>query len=427
MSNDQPTKSNWAEKTSAVSNVLQNIQLQELHTTLRATGALQAEKLQLELNEQQVKDREDRLREHLWQMEQAFQGVLRDSAVTPCTTYILAKQAQGLLARFGVTTASFHLFNDKDRLGQFFNRLQQALEDSQNKLSVYQKSEAEQFLRYQSEAQSLEKAIADQQAAHQRRDNLRAKLKEWQQQKIGLARELQQLNESFTTQKQAEAAERPRPIRHAIKIVFAVPLGAIAVSSGLAAVVFILISLYDLGPGESWGNPLEPFGNAVLAGLVAILFAFPLGVMFPKRKSETIGQQIKALEAKISKTDAEIADVQSQITACGEEDEETKLAALLKQKQEREAFMLQFRQTNNLPLEDQSGVTSAMALPEVQALAHDPLQQKIAAIKLYREQNPGIGLAEAKEAVEALMDRSGANRQTDDPRQRDLWNLSQNK
>ena len=37
--------------------------------------------------------------------------------------------------------------------------------------------------------------------------------------------------------------------------------------------------------------------------------------------------------------------------------------------------------------------------PEVRRMAQDP-QQKIAAIKLHRQQNPGMGLAEAKEDVE---------------------------
>jgi hypothetical protein len=37
--------------------------------------------------------------------------------------------------------------------------------------------------------------------------------------------------------------------------------------------------------------------------------------------------------------------------------------------------------------------------PEVQCLAKDP-NQKIAAIKLHREQNPGLGLAEAKAELE---------------------------
>jgi hypothetical protein len=37
--------------------------------------------------------------------------------------------------------------------------------------------------------------------------------------------------------------------------------------------------------------------------------------------------------------------------------------------------------------------------PEVQMLARDP-QQKIAAIKRYRQEHPGAGLAEAKERIE---------------------------
>jgi hypothetical protein len=57
-------KPNWTDKATLASNVLQNIQLQEVHSTLRAVGALQAEKLRLELNEQQTKEREDQLREH---------------------------------------------------------------------------------------------------------------------------------------------------------------------------------------------------------------------------------------------------------------------------------------------------------------------------------------------------------------------------
>ena len=39
--------------------------------------------------------------------------------------------------------------------------------------------------------------------------------------------------------------------------------------------------------------------------------------------------------------------------------------------------------------------------PEVQLLARDP-SKKIAAIKLHREQNPGLGLADATQEVEDL-------------------------
>jgi hypothetical protein len=41
--------------------------------------------------------------------------------------------------------------------------------------------------------------------------------------------------------------------------------------------------------------------------------------------------------------------------------------------------------------------------PEVERLASDP-KEKIAAIKLYREQNPGVGLAEAKSKIEAFIE-----------------------
>jgi hypothetical protein len=42
--------------------------------------------------------------------------------------------------------------------------------------------------------------------------------------------------------------------------------------------------------------------------------------------------------------------------------------------------------------------------PEVERLASDP-RTKIQAIKLYRDQNPGVGLAEAKTKIEALFER----------------------
>jgi hypothetical protein len=45
--------------------------------------------------------------------------------------------------------------------------------------------------------------------------------------------------------------------------------------------------------------------------------------------------------------------------------------------------------------------------PEVEQLARDP-GTKIAAIKLYREQNPGVGLAEAKAKIEEFYEKDKA-------------------
>ncbi len=49
-----------------------------------------------------------------------------------------------------------------------------------------------------------------------------------------------------------------------------------------------------------------------------------------------------------------------------------------------------------LPPPPKSGMSS-----ELEQMARDP-SQKIAAIKLYREENPGVGLREAKERIEAF-------------------------
>jgi hypothetical protein len=50
-------------------------------------------------------------------------------------------------------------------------------------------------------------------------------------------------------------------------------------------------------------------------------------------------------------------------------------------------------------LKHQGVVLPSRLSPEVQQLTKDP-NQKIAAIKLHREQNPGLSLAEAKEEIE---------------------------
>ena len=51
------------------------------------------------------------------------------------------------------------------------------------------------------------------------------------------------------------------------------------------------------------------------------------------------------------------------------------------------------------PAIDMSAPVPSDLSPEVQMMARDP-QQKIAAIKLYRQEHPGTGLAAAKERVE---------------------------
>ena len=105
---------------------------------------------------------------------------------------------------------------------------------------------------------------------------------------------------------------------------------------------------------------LEFSDYAFIAVIVAV---FAGGAAFTKRREidlRRLERQLKALEQKLD--------------------------ALLK------------HQGIQLPPPPPSGLS-----PEVEQLARDP-STKIAAIKLYREQNPGVGLAEAKAKIEEFYD-----------------------
>jgi len=80
-------------------------------------------------------------------------------------------------------------------------------------------------------------------------------------------------------------------------------------------------------------------------------------------------------------------DVKVQLLALQMRELNKKLDALLK------------HQGIEMPPPPKSGLS-----PEVELLAGDP-QTKIAAIKRYREENPGTGLREAKEKIEAFYNR----------------------
>ncbi len=77
-------------------------------------------------------------------------------------------------------------------------------------------------------------------------------------------------------------------------------------------------------------------------------------------------------------------DVNMQILALQMRELQKKLDALLR------------HQGIEVPPPSASGLS-----PEVELLAADP-RSKIAAIKLYRQENPGAGLCEAKEIIEAF-------------------------
>lgn len=392
MSDGQPTKPNWVEKTSAVSNVLQNIQLQELHTTLRATGALQAETLQRELNERQVAEREDRLREHVWQMDTALDALLRNGSVLPCAVFVLAKQTQDSLAQFRVNTASFRQVTDKDRLGQFFNRLQQACESAASKMTEDQRKNADTYLRCQSELPGLDDLIKRQELfilydnATKSADASRMKLNQ--------------------LQKAAPSSQPPNAVS--------------LLSMGIGFVGFLTWWQYDIPPWPFWA------GCFVVA-------AIAVGAKDDKQPRATDDKQPSLSEEEQEELEDAKSDVDFANDAVALFDpqhtwDDAKRRALtvereqllqkygvkdlqeLKTLRQRHiSFMVEFEQANGLTTDESPGVTWNQSIaqtvgsglsPEVQELARHA-DKKLSAIMLYQKQT-GVSLAEAKAAVEAF-------------------------
>lgn len=353
--------------------------------------------MHLVLSEQQTKEREDLLREHIWQMENAFNPLVNNPEVTPCAKYIFAKQIQSGLAQFNVTTASFRLFDDKDRLGGFIRRLQQAMEEADRQMSTRQKSDMETYLRYGVEVQELselmelETARQSAEQAAQKKSVLKPKIDELRQKKEAI---------------QVGYGKTPGHRLVYLGLPFALAF----------ALAFTVIGMLD-DEGIKGMSAWDVFGNMIITLPVGAFFALVFKLiregLSPQTKiANGLQAEIERLEQEIAHLDASERNLsipQPRRLELLKKFGTNNAPDLLKQKQERDAFMLQFRQTNNLPLEDhserQSGVTSGLSshrdlTPEVQELAR--ADKKISAIVLHQKQT-GVSLAEAKEAVEAFM------------------------
>jgi ribosomal protein L7/L12 len=403
-------KPNWVDKASLASSLVQNIQLKEVHSTLRALGDLQAQKIHLDLNEQQVREREERLRDHVWQMEQAFESVLRDTSTTPSAIHVLAKQVLDGMARYRVTTASFRQFNDKDRLGQFLHKLQRSIEDSTAKMSSEQLSDTERFLRYQSERQELSGLIENLQIENQKKSE---KIKKNRKRKDTAVAKLEGLRMKVGTPE--AKMERLGTIgRISLAKVGVVILAAPAAIAWLSLIFFLGVPIYGF-----LGDRNDPEDGTTFALGIGILFlAIVLTALSIVLHSKS--QLPKSIEEQIAHREKEIRDADvtlAKLEQIGPRDGEFKrfeakdLNELIQQQSERESFMLQFRQVNHHPLDSfpeksqkqQGGALMHEMSPEVQELARRA-DKKISAIKLYKEQT-GVSLTEAKSAVEAFFDQ----------------------
>jgi len=363
MSESRP-KASWAEYANLASNVAQNVQIGEVQSALKSMSALQAEKVRLEFDEQQTREREDRLREHIWQMENAFNPLVNNPEVTPCAKYVFAMQIQSGLAQFNVTTASFRQFADKDRLGTFINRAQQACQDASNRMSDQQRADADAFLRYQSQAQELDDVVRELQAETDKQNKQLAAAKEQRAAALQALEHWRQM--ANDPEKQREYDQREQQRQHRARIqgkISLLPVPTIAAwIFGIGFVLSARSSVYDMENEEivavNW--------PALWTGIVILLMAVActaLWVCLSRRSGvkldpeKTLQEQITIAEAELKSAETVISQIERWLNTSFTPDGVAKFQAknlteLLQQQQERDVFMGQFRLANNLPRDD---------------------------------------------------------------------------
>ena len=212
-------------------------------------------------------------------------------------------------------------------------------------------------------------------------------------------------------EKQKEYAKQERK-RTIAKIELAILIWPTIVAWVVACFLFVPIN--DLMNGMAFDSTLFEFG------MVAMVMAIACSVLCYRlsqrsQQGMSIQDQLMGAEKKLT-----IADAQMSMRLVSAETpwnpellakfQAKDLPELLQRQQERNAFMEHFREVNSLPADDSSGWQTKAAQgyvqtvpPKVQSASHQPASQKVRAIMAYREQHPGVGLAEAKAAVEASM------------------------
>jgi F0F1-type ATP synthase membrane subunit b/b' len=351
--NSSDKKPNWVDYANLASNVAQNIQLSQLHSTLSALASLQAERALQEQNQQQAMERENRLREFIWRLEVAFDAYLRNAGATPSGRLAVAKQMIAGLAQGGVTTASFSQFVDKDRLGRFFYRLQQTTEEAGRILSEREKRDAEAYLRYESEAQDLDALIK---RGTEKQTEISYKLSEAKKRKGTATKRLEELRAQASTAAQVtlpEAPSRRRILAAAWSVgagILALILflvGALAGLVGVFAIGVFIYSLVERSPGDI--GFFVGFGIGLL--VIAFVCFAVAGMLVPKSPVEKpIEERIAELEKQIASADARISELKAQRSPDGEfrKFNATTLSGLLKEREIRTDFRLQFRQDHSL-------------------------------------------------------------------------------
>ena len=143
----------WIDYANLGSNIVQNLQLCHVNQTL-------AEQSRLDQMERWDNEREDRLRETVFQLDNHIEGLLRHLQAHPCPALALALEIKGIIENQNIKTGSFRAYEDKDRLKKVLKGLDEVIEKCNAILTPDQKADVERCAKYRIEMPALERFIA---------------------------------------------------------------------------------------------------------------------------------------------------------------------------------------------------------------------------------------------------------------------------
>ena len=236
-------------------------------------------------------EREAKLREIVFQTENMIGRLKNEIAEGPVATYAVALEIKNTF--FGddnITTANFHAYEDKDRLKQVLNALEEVSEKSAAGLTPAEKEDAEKCAKYRTEMPRLEIVISLQ----KEQDAYTDKIKE--------------LDQIKATEKNLQASSKPsRGIftRFLVLIVFMLKGGKVSpLMGGLMLICIILLpvlvglffAVFDL--------PFRSFSDATVfcAILIFVIVFFAISALIRfiwKRKAKETPKLFEPIKALI--------------------------------------------------------------------------------------------------------------------------------
>lgn len=338
MSDNKP---NWADKANLASSLLLNVQVQQARSTLQTLAVLAVEKAQKELTEQQARERENRLRQVIWEWEDAFDAYIHNPETKPCAKFIVARLMIANIERLGVSASSFSQFIDKDRFGGFFNRLQQVVEETSRSLAAPQRTDVETYLLYETELQALEESIKEEQEKDAEID---IKLAEVKERKSAAQKKLKKLRAEVRVPRNTNEAglHFGRKALMMAKTGVALILVIVAALTGLIGIFALAVPFYSMFEGTSSEvGTFLGFGVGLL--LMALIILALAEMLAPGLVLGTM------LKGQISELEQQVKSASKAMVELGQQRKlGNSLDELLKKREERMAFMAQFRQANGL-------------------------------------------------------------------------------